>query len=220
MTIAHDTYIAAIKQDWDVWREHYDYFTIDDLIWLNTAVSRHFGIQRYHNTDLINEVLDAIPEPKTIMELGCYRGYSAAEILERRKDIKYWIGYDINYHSITETVVKDSKYVGVKLTNWLHTRPLFVPPANTFLSSHTLEHFNEHQLNTTIKYLADNNVKYAIIEMPFSNRDRAWKGYNGSHVYPGDKQEFLHLMESCNYSVMIELEHNVFGFNLNKTKEV
>lgn len=212
---AHQAYIAAIGKDWDVWRKYYDDLTIEDLVWLNTAVSQHFGIQNHFNFGLINQIFDMIFTPhKAVLELGCYRGYLAERMLKTRNDILWWTGFDVNHYSIAETHVEDTRYMPFKMVDWLWNTQL--PPINyhIFVASHTFEHMNAKQILSTISFLFMKSVRYLIIEMPLSNK--AWKGYNGSHVYDGSKKDFLYMMELGGYVPFVEKPHNVIGFELKR----
>ena len=210
MKIAHEVYMAAIAGNWDVWREHYRVLTIDDLIWLNTAIGRFYPKQAHFNFDSINALFKIINiEIKHIKvgELGCYQGELAARMLAACPDIKAWIGLDINYHAISESVVKDKRYRGVKLTQWIYDA--IHVPWNVFLSSHTFEHLNGDQIGRTIRWAHDSGIEFMIIEMPFSNN--GWFNYHGSHVFEGSKNDFLKIAEDNGYKLFSEQTQTIFG---------
>lgn len=222
MKIAHDVYIDAICNKWEKWREHYDVLTIDDLIWLNTALNDYYGFASRFSLNDIDSVFGLIinsDKVKTIrvVELGCFRGFLARAMLDLRPEIKNWIGYDINFHSIRESVVKDSRYLGIKLSEWFFD--IQIPPCNVFVSSHTLEHMNENQVGLTVRAIYKSGIEYAIVEVPFDRGNRKWHGYNGSHVYEGSPREFCDLFEAWGYQKFIEFPNHVFGFKQKGNKK-
>ncbi len=211
MKIAHEVYMAAIAGNWNVWREHYKVLTIDDLIWLNTAVSRFHGSQAHFNFDRINALFKIINiEIKHIKvgELGCYQGELAGRMLAAYPDIKAWIGLDINYHAISESVVKDKRYRGVKLTQWIYDAVCV--PWNVFLSSHTFEHLNGDQIGRTFQWAHESGFEFMIIEMPFCKGD-GWFNYHGPHVFEGTRDNFFKIAGDHGYGVFSVQTQTIFG---------
>ena len=123
-------------------------------------------------------------------------------------DIKAWIGLDVNYHAISESVVKDKRYRGVKLTQWIYDAVHV--PWNVFLSSHTFEHFNGDQIGRTIRWAYESGFEFMIIEMPFC-KVNGWFGYQGSHVFDGSRHDFLKIASDNGYEVFSVQTHTVLG---------
>ena len=100
--------LDASMGDWNTWRDHYDDLSINDLIWINLAINEFIRDQYCVTGYLIESSIKTILSECKILdvvELGCYRGYLAKEMLGIfTHKIKSWIGYDINYYALDNPV--------------------------------------------------------------------------------------------------------------------
>lgn len=207
ITLAQKVFIAVLTQTkgpaWNVWREHYNKLSINDLIWINTAIDPLFPNQAHFTLPAIKEAFTefSLQDPLLrVIELGCHQGHLAKELLDTDINISYWRGYDVNYSAIDRSVVEDSRYDTIKMIQWFHNMSWF-PHYNVFVSSHTLEHFNFKQAQATIKAVARAGIKYMMIEIPFKlNGAPEWKDAHGSHVLNSTRSNFEDMIQAEGFS--------------------
>jgi hypothetical protein len=111
--------------------------------------------------------------------------------------IKSWIGYDINYYALKNTVVNDSRYSTVKQTDWFY-KIEFDPDANIFISTSTLEHHNAEQFIKIIERIKESNIEYMILGFPLCDA-RKWNNYGGSHVLDFTQDDVIKTIENNNF---------------------
>ena len=208
MKIAHDIYMAAIAGDFDVWRDHYPSLSIEDLIWINTAIFHFYPRQAHYNLHEINALFGEVKQDGArILELGCFRGELAAQILAIHAEIEIWIGMDISYHAISNPAVKDKRYLGIKLTDWIFNTSLI--PIDIMIASHTLEHFDGDQIKKVFRWAHKSTIQFIVVEMPFSIS--RWSGYRGSHIYQGSKTDLIELAEGSGYRMHLDQTQTIFA---------
>jgi hypothetical protein len=199
--IANKIIRDASKSNWNTWREHYDNLSINDLIWINLAINEFIRDQICGTGYLIESSIKTILSERKeldVIELGCYRGYLAKDMMETFKDeIKSWVGYDINYYALENTVVEDSRYSTIKQTDWFY-KIEFNPDANVFISTSTLEHHNANQFVKIIERIKESNIQYMILGFPLCD-SRKWNDYGGSHVLDFTKEDVDEIIEVNNF---------------------
>jgi hypothetical protein len=184
---------AGVNKNWDKYREVYDLLTIEDLIKMNTEWDKILPLQNHANVGVAWEALKKTKGDLNVVELGCYRGLLAKKsIALARGRIKSWVGYDINHRAIEfgNGKNRNPNYLGVKLQDWFWNVDL--GEFNTFVSTHTLEHFNWGQVQQVLSRVS--GCKYILIEIPITHNN--WRGYRGSHVLYASKEDILnHLFD-------------------------
>jgi len=202
--IAREIISDASKSNWNTWRKHYDNLSINDLIWINLAINEFTRDQYCVTGYLIESSMNTIiKECKRldIVELGCYRGYLAKEMLGIFvHKIKSWIGYDINYYALGNPVANDIRYSTIKQTDWFY-KIEFNPDANVFVSTSTLEHHNAEQFVKIIERIRESNIQYMILGLPLCDA-RKWHNYDGSHVLDFTKDDVDKTIEDNGFELM------------------
>lgn len=184
---------VGTTKKWDDYREVYDQLTIEDLIKINTAWDSILPLQNHADTAIVIEVLKKIKSKLRVVELGCYRGLLAQKSIASLPDnIESWVGYDINHKAIEygEKHNKNSKYVGVKQTQWFWDTEIGVP--NAFVSTHTLEHFRWEQFKKVLLHVSD--CDWIVLELPITHNN--WRGYRGSHVLEASVEDIKNFLSS------------------------
>jgi hypothetical protein len=210
-TSAHKVFKAAAKQKWNVWREHYDELTITDLIWINLGIDQFIREQVCRANHLVENAIELIvakQDELSVVELGCYRGGLAQEMITRfGKQIKNWDGYDINYYAVENPICEHDRYTSIKMTEWFYDTE-FYHKANVFVTTSTLEHHNRVQFAKIIKNVSFNsNIKYMILGLPLCDA-RKWNDYGGSHVLDLSKVELIEIVEDAGFApVYYEADH-------------
>jgi hypothetical protein len=207
---AHKVFNCAIKGDWDTWRKLYDKLTIDDLIWINMAIDGIIRDQICKTARGIKAAFGKIEEETLrVVELGCYRGGLAADMLKHFPAmIESWTGYDINYYAVGDPIPIDKRYKAVKQTKWFYDVD-FGPEPNTFVSTSTLEHHNRLQVVKILGKVAESDqIKYIIIGLPLD--PRGWWGYNGSHILDMGRQEITQMLENFGFDIFYNEKHRVY----------
>ena len=201
-SLAMHVLLSAIEGNFDVWRENYGLLDINDLIWINSGIHNFVGSQEHFNyegvKDLIDIVLNRIPE-LAIIELGCWKGHLAKRLLSEytNKEVKSYVGYDINYPAIDQSVVDDLRYTTIKMTDWFQNYKL---DADILISCHTIEHMNEEQIRKIMIRINELSLKYLIFELPF-NYKGLWNGGNNSHILKLNSEEFVKIMEEYGFKL-------------------
>lgn len=172
------------------WREHYHKLTITDLIYLNTGIHKYYPNQAHYNGSQISCILERLiretKNPLRVIELGCHQGNLANDMLGIFKDprtLDLWVGYDINYYAIDETVCKDDRYIALKMLDWFHSKETMLiiadPRSTIFIASNTMEHFALDQFIATIAYIKSKEIKNIILDQPFAD---SWRGRQNTHI--------------------------------------
>ncbi len=120
---------------------------------------------------------------------------------------------DINYCAVSDSVVKDPRYLGEKLTDWVYETPAIL--ADVMVACHTFEHFHADQICRTLQWAYESCIEFVIIEMPYSTTK--WYNYKGSHIYDGSRDSFLVLAECSGYRMHMDRTQTIFSLRRIRT---
>jgi hypothetical protein len=212
---AADVLFSVLEGNWNTWRSRYNELDINDLIFIHAGYHFYSRCQAHYDFKKINEVLWRIIKNRrevNIIELGCWRGHLASEILSTYTSarIKSYTGYDIDFRALDSSVVKSKRYKSVKMTDWFYNLDF---KGDILISSHTLEHFDEEQVNLLFDELYTSSINFVIVELPFSSKK--WENYGGSHVLSLGKNDFVEMIITSGFSKFYEERSSkgyVFGW--------
>jgi hypothetical protein len=201
----------ACTGNWDTWRKRYSQLDINDLIWINMAIHGVIREQVCKTAALFKASIKLVMEhePKLdVIELGCYRGGLAAAILRAFPNvIRSWVGYDINYHALDDSIVKDKRFSSVKQTDWFFNLDI-QNGHNLFVSMSTLEHHSNEQFEAIIKKVHESGIKYIIIGLPINTK--GWWGSSGSHILSFGQEGVLNCIESAGFELLEKRKGRVY----------
>lgn len=200
MGIREVAYQAGVDRNWNAFRELYSQLSIEDLIWINTQWDAVLPYQRSASVGRFGAMFNKIKEDLRVVELGCYRGELASHILTTTKaNIWSWGGYDIN-HTAVEEAVKHKKFSAFKLNQWFWEKDLV--SYNTFVCSHTLEHFSFPQAEKILKNASV--CKYIMLELPLDK----WDHYCGSHVLEATVEQLDEILSKTHIKFFDESKYD------------
>jgi len=217
--IAHQVLQAASKGEWEIWRKHYDSLSIDDLIFINTALDAHIRDQKCRAVGAVIEVLERLylngQRDIEVVELGCHRGYLADECLKHfPKMIKSWTGYDLNFYALGEPIPQNGRYTTVKQTEWFYNIEIN-HSMDTFISTSTLEHHNTEQVLKIFDKLGESQgIRNIIIALPV--RPSGWQGYGGSHVLLMGVEEISEAIEKAGFEIFYFEKNPIFTWGASR----
>lgn len=166
-------------ESFDKFRAGYQGYTFEDKKVISSTLYDLYPEQNHANKEGIRlglVAVNACRRVNTIIELGCWTCNTAEYILGNDKKIEKYYGYDIEEKAIKVKVCNDERLECRVLTTdfWKDN----LPKADCFISSHTLEHFNNDEFYKIIDKVAD-NVFGLVLEIPLKDD---WTGFNGTHV--------------------------------------
>lgn len=203
--LAYKVLQHAQKGEWDAWRKHYDDLSIDDLVFLNMGIDAFIKEQKCLVADGIIEILEKLyllegVRSLDVVELGCHRGGLACSVLKHfPKMIGSWAGYDINHYAVSNPIPDDSRYKGLKQTEWFYDLQIN-GSYDTFISTSTLEHHSRAQFLRIMEKLKNlSSIRYVIIGLPV--RPSGWMGYRGSHILDMNQEEIAEALEDIGFDI-------------------
>lgn len=115
-----------------------------------------------------------------VVELGGYEGELALQILKFYPEMQ-WLNIEIISHRMKKGL-ENYQYKEHVLSDQLWNENLDLRKYDVFVSSHTLEHLSDVQVERLFHYLGANNLKYLILQVPIKVNGQTWQGYGGAHV--------------------------------------
>lgn len=130
---------------WEKFRREYDKLTFHEMQRFKSELQRNIKLQHCSKPDFFVSCLATIKKKLgrsdvKVLELGCYDGFIALEVLKKNPTLK-WIGYDISY-TAKERVIPELEtfdFTFILLHNHFYETS-FSEDFDVFFSSCTLEH--------------------------------------------------------------------------------
>lgn len=166
-------------------------YSFQDLVRINNLWYAALNEDRvFYNRKWINNFLkkEVVEFPARVVELGCFRGELARDVLPNFEDIVCWDGYDICSAAIDFTVCKDQRYTATKLTCPFCRIPDF--KFEIFVSTHTVEHLSSEEAVDLLGFIERNCRKAVYLEMPIPESGKKWRGGASSHVLELGRKHF------------------------------
>lgn len=200
----------ASHSNWDIFREHYENLTFEELKFVNNEFYKMYPLQANFNLDMFCEILNICyhindSNSLNILELGPSQGHLAKATIEKYDVmIESWIGYEMAETAIEKCVVNSHKYSQIVLNDYFHN--LTLPEFDMFVSTHTLEHMNIEELELTIENII--NARFIMIELPrLDMMETSWDGYGGSHILLTTENEIKDIIARRGYKVLYDKEY-------------
>uniref|UniRef100_A0A6M3J0C0 Putative methyltransferase n=1 Tax=viral metagenome TaxID=1070528 RepID=A0A6M3J0C0_9ZZZZ len=162
---------ASRRGDFRLFKTHYSRMSFTERKDLENVLDRYFPDQRNFNLakilDIFNMIINVYGESNIkVIELGCNDCMLADNISKEFNEISSWHGYDINEFAIgryTNNNSNNNKVEPFILRDHFY-RTEIDDDFDVFVSSHTLEHFNDDGFVECLNHIS--HVKYIIIELP------------------------------------------------------
>lgn len=181
--------------DFDLWRENYDQLGYDDQLVFYNQVAIDHPLQRGFDEQEFIDFLEPLGKIDVI-ELGGWKGELAQFTLARLPKIRQWLNYEISEQAIKQTACKDSRYKATIPPDFLWN--IDIPPADVFVSSHTIEHIKIEQLDKLFSKLP---VKYIALQAPLGDEGTDWAGYYGSHILEVGWNTIIHILNDYGFKL-------------------
>jgi hypothetical protein len=211
--LVQETIEKTLKdRNWDFYRDHYlngDY-SFQELVRLNNSWYVALEENRvFYHQKWINKFLGKLSAefPVRVVELGCYRGELAAEILPKYDDIVSWDGYDICHYAVDFSACNDKRYFPTKLTCSFWQLPDF--KFEIFVSAHTIEHLSNEEAIDLMGFLERNCRKGIYLEMPIKEEGKKWRGGASSHVLELGRKHFRRFFHSHGWKTVHEATYGM-----------
>lgn len=179
------------NKDWNKFRKEYNDVSFKDMSILYESLCKNGKDQKCYHSNVYEKVFSIFKGNSKVIELGCYKGYLANEMLNKFPNIKSWIGYDIAKLAIKNTIVKDKRYKSYHLKKWFDEIDLDF--FDIFISSHTIEHLSWEQVKKTLSKVID-KCKYVVLEIPIPEKGKNWINFNSPHVLTKGRKHLREFM--------------------------
>jgi len=168
--------------DFDQWRADYGRMTDDQQRAFYDDLERNYPDQRHYTAALVDRFL-TIASPRSVLEMGGWKGELAGAMLARHSTIEAWTNYELSARAIAATTCRDLQYRAVPCGfRWWTAAD--VPWADAFIASHVIEHLSDADC---VSLLSAVRARHVYLEAPLHTRQTAgWAGYCGSHIMSMD----------------------------------
>lgn len=194
MDLIEQTKIETIEnRNWDFYRTNYlnDNYSYSDLIKLNEYWYSRIREQSFFHIKWVHAFFQRYSHNYLeVIELGCYRGELATAILNNYQNIAVWLGCDICYPALINSASPD-KFKPYWLDSPFYSFPTeFIGRYDTFVSTHTLEHFSTEQAIKILDLVHQGGISKIFLEMPIPEEGKIWKRGASSHVLQMGRKHF------------------------------
>jgi hypothetical protein len=163
--------------DWDGWRAGHGSLSFSANQRFASEFYQICQDQNFHTLAQVEGFMDYF-EPKTVVEIGGWRGELASSLLnDETLDIQSWTNYEICLEAVRDSVCTDSRYHPVGLTENLWDGHII--EADAFVAAHVIEHLTPEELEKLVSLL---DVECVYFEAPLLEPGQTWDGYDGSHI--------------------------------------
>jgi len=190
--------------NWDHYRGVYKRgIDFDSLVELNNLWYPVIQDQEFYDIGKAKQFFDMLPDrPLTVVELGCYRGTLAKQILEINDNIEVWYGYDLCHLALKNRVVEDGRFHPVYMdTQWYNQDH---DPFDVFISTHTLEHMTNPEVRQTIVKIYESCELAVYLELPVLESGKTWRGGASSHVLRWGRRYFRDKFTNDGWKIIFE----------------
>lgn len=163
--------------DWDAWRDSYDTTSFQEQAEFYDRVARDYPEQAHWDLAAARRAMAGV---ETVTEVGGWRGELADICLKEHPGLRLWVNYDLCRWALTEgRRCKNRRYRARLLKDWPWNTDL--PPADLFVSTHTLEHMRWDQVCALARQFR--KYRRLHLEVPIHATDgESWRGFTGTHI--------------------------------------
>lgn len=172
---------APTTQDFDLWRARYAVMTDNERRTWDARCFEHWPEQAHGQLDWIRFSVDVV-KPRTVIEVGGWRGDHAAAILGLYPSVERWVNIEFCAEAAAAPKTKDPRYE-VRVPGefrWWREDPL--PKGDLLVLSHVIEHLSPRDAEDLLDTATGTPAIYCETPLPTPASD--WKGYLGTHILP------------------------------------
>ena len=153
-------------------------------------------------------------KPVVIGELGSGKGYLANYALKKYgpDELDFWVGSDISKLAMKKASIYLEDHIGGNPYRWGFVEPeIFVKRSidmDVFVTTHTLEHFNESEIIELLENLHYKNIKYHYHEIQQKKEGGQWLGGGSSHVLTSTHDKLISIWERFGYHCGFRKSHH------------
>jgi len=195
--------------NFDSYRQYYSSLSFQANKRISEALDHMWPHQAQFNLRRLTKIFaliePEIPGAMKVIELGCHEGHLAKGILQRIPgfSIQSWVGYDLNSRALSRSgsIVNDERFSTVALARVFYMTEL--PEFNIFVSTHTLEHMNIHEVIKVFDHTCKGSL-YLVLEIPIKENGQDWRCYKGAHVLKEGRRAIRELLYARGYTCFYE----------------
>ncbi len=195
---------TLVDNNWDFYRRKYinGMYSFDDLVKLNNIWYHKVQNQEFYNLNKALDFFSTFDEPVSVVELGCYRGSLAQQVLAKNENITVWLGYDICSGALDDEVVHDERFKPVYMEDQWHNQ--HKGDFDIFVSTHTLEHMTVPEVRAVLDKLDVWCKRAVYLELPLLESGKVWRGGASSHVLRWGRKHFRDIFNQGEWRVIYE----------------
>lgn len=170
------------------WRRTYDTTPYRAQQEFYNVLYEHFPTQNAVNVPALDAFLsDIVAQGRqpSVIEIGGWRGETAARFLDRYPTIKGWTNIEICPRAVDNTVAAasaDKRYLAFApdIPAWEVALPM--ERYDTAVLSHVLEHMKVAEVEKLLARIVNVTALYIDCPIPEQSRDVNWRGFTGAHI--------------------------------------
>lgn len=168
--------------NWDFYRDNYiaGKYSHQDLININNQLYTKIPEQVYFHPAWVRWFFQNFQETIRVMELGCYRGELAQQMMLIHSQIVRWTGFDICKLALMDEVVQQDQFHPIFLEQPVWTHPFELH--DIFVSTHTLEHMTWDEVVKVFDRIQESEIYGVHLELPVREEGKVWRGGGSTHV--------------------------------------
>ena len=180
-------------EDFNEWRANYNKWSYAEHQEFYSRVYAEYPGQKRFDADSVCKFLELATErevPQRVIEMGGWNGELCSEIrIDPYQTITAWINFEICKEA-REDYHYSPNYICAQQDAFIWDNILTLPPANVFISSHSIEHITTEDLILLVQKIDDHGIKWCYVQSPLHETERPnWHDYLGTHILQASWRE-------------------------------